>query len=190
MTRVRLRHLLLAAAFALGACSGGGDDDAVATLDPSSTSTTADPGDDRDGAPSGDSQSHDDALVAFMDCLRDEGIDAPDPEPNEEGELRLPLNNSYADDPDYPAAEETCGHFLEDVIGPEPSPEEILEREDRALACAQCMREQGGDIPDPGPGGQGFVVLEDSQGRTIDPDDPEVAAASDACSEAALEADP
>ena len=54
------------------------------------------------------------AMLAYAQCMRDEGIAAfPDPNP-ESGDLELDGNAVGIDTPQYQAADEACKHLLGD----------------------------------------------------------------------------
>jgi hypothetical protein len=155
----------LTVAGVLGACSGSGGgsgagDDDVATLsdDDTDEQAQADPGDDGEAE-----------LLDWVECMRGEGVDLPDPTRDADGNLVLNGNgitiggggggttrNDSADDGDEPpidreemeAATEVCGP--PPAIGGELSEEELQDQQDAALAFAECMREEGiEDFPDP-----------------------------------------
>jgi hypothetical protein len=142
--------LLLAAS----ACAGGSD----AAVNP-------------DGAAS-PPEGADAALLEFAQCMRDEGVDMPDPGPEGLGGLREQVDERS---PAYVAALEVCGELLEDYYQQAHGPdhEDVERREAQMLERVQCMRDQGIDMPDPGPGGEHFEGL--------DPNDPAVRAAWDEC---------
>jgi len=74
--------LLALAALAAG-CGGPGGADGVATLDGTSTTVTV-----AQRAEEGEVDLEE-ALLAFAACMREEGIDMPDPELDAEGNVRL-----------------------------------------------------------------------------------------------------
>ena len=170
---------------ALLGCGGGGDDDdAIASLGGDATTTTA--GSDGGGAGPGGSAEFQDAMLEYAECMRDQGIDFPDPqmgeggitivgpEPGEEPPTR-------AEQEEMAAADAECNHILDDVEGslPEPTPEEQQEMQDQALAFAECMREHGIDFPDPefGEGGEVRIGL----GGGADFSDPDFQDAQEEC---------
>jgi len=201
----------LTVAGVLGACSGGGsgdgDSDDVATLseDDGNEQAPTDPGDDGEAE-----------LLDWVECMRGEGVDLPDPTRDADGNLVLngnginiggggsgaTFNNDDADDDSRPidpeemeAASEVCGP--PPAVGGEISEEDLQEQQDAALAFAECMRDEGiEDFPDPdfsdmGPGSGpqtnsndagdgGGPVIAGPFGQ-IDLDDPETAAAFEAC---------
>jgi hypothetical protein len=168
---------VLALAGLLGACGSDGDgsggNDDVASVS----------GDDSDEQAQGDDQADtEEELLDWVECMRDEGIDIPDPTRDEDGNLvidgpgiRLGGGDSGGstssddeggdgDEPDFDpedmdAAMEACGE--PPALGPNDiSEEDRQEMEENALAFAECMRDEGiEDFPDPdfsdlGPGGE------------------------------------
>ena len=124
------------------------------------------------------------SLLAFTACMRDEGVDLPDPQVDSEGNVSLNrggLQDLGVDRQTIQAAFEECGDLIEGVIQQFERPD-LTEIEDQLLAFAQCMRDQGIDMDDPdltatpGPGGGGPF-------GDIDPDDPAFQAAADECQE-------
>ena len=167
---MRLRALAAAALVALAACSGGGgDDDDVATLAEQTgaeetTSTTVDP---------------EEAMLAFAGCMRDHGVDFPDPGPD--GEVRIEVDE--ADEAAWAAADEAC-----DDLRPEMAPmtdDQQSELADQLLAQAACMRDHGWDMPDPEiiTPADGGVQFRYPHQLDIDVDDPEYQTDHRACVE-------
>lgn len=110
---------------------------------------------------------------AFVDCMREQGIDLPDPDPNGEGGL-ADLRDLDIPREELRPALDACRDYLD--IGGEggrPLDQETL---DQLGEFAQCMRDNGVDVPDPDPN-QGLQLGE----ADIDPDDPEFQAAIEAC---------
>ncbi len=97
------------------------------------------------------------AGLDFAKCMREHGIDMPDPKAGEGGMIMIgPGPGEGGDEPTsgqrppagFEEAHEACKHHLDDLVqdgAAEPDPEE----QDRALKFAQCMREHGVDMPDP-----------------------------------------
>jgi hypothetical protein len=186
-------------------------------------------GDDSNEQAQGDDQADaEDELLEWVECMRDEGIDIPDPTRDENGNLVIDgpgirlgggdsAGSSSSDedddegderpiDPDeMDAAIEACGE--PPALGPNDLSEENRQAmEEDALEFAECMRDEGiEDFPDPdfsnmGPGGEPQQRSSpgddggsggDGDGRDetivlgpfgeIDMDDPETAAAFEAC---------
>lgn len=177
------RILLLVAVLALlaTACGGTADaDEGVASLDGSESlgvvDTTAAP-----------DLSEEETLLAFTQCLRDNGVDIDDPTVDSEGNLRLSRPSSAAQEgqgrnEEFRAAREACNSLLEGVtLGFQDV--DVTELEDQLLEFAMCVRENGyEDMPDPdlstvgipGQGGGGPF-------GQLDREDPLFQAAADAC---------
>jgi hypothetical protein len=148
-----------AAAFALG---GNGEDpkgEGVASIDGTEgEGEAADDGSSGNAAnsPVDDSKVYD-AMLKFADCMRDQGIDMPDPEMGEGGVQMKAGTDGGPGGPDaaqqekFEAAHEECEHFMEDARAnmPQPSPEERAEMQDKLVVMAECMRDRGYDMPDP-----------------------------------------
>jgi hypothetical protein len=166
------RHLRLLAAvivlpLAFGACAtGAGADDGVASLSsPDVAAASATPG---------ASTNPEDAMLEFAQCMRDNGVDMPDPQTGGGG-VRIAIGQNGIDprSEEFQAAQEACQHFLEDAGfgGPRDLSQEQL---DQMVEFAQCMRDNGIDMPDPGADGSvSFRVRgqsgNDEQGRAVGP---------------------
>lgn len=103
----------------------------------------------------------------FAQCMRDEGIDMPDPQPGG----GIMGNGNLRNQPGFAKALEKCRSLLPNggVRSTDPAQLEQLR------AFAKCMREHGVDMPDPQPDSAPF-----GQGQ-INRDDPAVKTATDAC---------
>jgi hypothetical protein len=161
--------VLVTLALLTTACSSD-DDESVATLDDGEVSASASPSADEDV---------EEALLAFAECMRENGVNIPDPQIDEDGRLSFAqgLGGIDPNDPDVEAAFEACQEELPDIgqaIEFDPDQEAALA--DAQLEFARCMRENGVDIPDPT--GDGFTIGPDSG---IDPNDPDVQAAFEEC---------
>lgn len=93
------------------------------------------------------------AELAHAQCMRDHGIDWPDPE-FVDGEWELRLDDDIdLESPAYKAAEEECAQVLQDAQGGDdlnPADRARQEEEmDKMLEFAACMRDQGLEFPDP-----------------------------------------
>jgi hypothetical protein len=116
------------------------------------------------------------AQLDFARCMREQGLDFPDPRPDEDGGLRFQPPAGGLDDPEaFQDAARECREFL---AGAQPnlSEEDRSEFQDAQLEFARCMRDEGIDVPDPQQGegpGQGL--------GEIDTDDPAVLAALEEC---------
>ena len=152
---------LVAASLAFAACGSG---------DPEAT------------AGSGDQQAKfREAGLKFARCMREHGVDMPDPKAGPGGGIMLrgpdigPEDKSKMD-----AAQKACQKYLESVRPPELSKEQEQKFKDRALKFAQCMREHGIDMPDPQFEGGGGMTQRMNEG--IDPRSQRFRDATEACS--------
>ncbi|MGD8486485.1 MAG: hypothetical protein PVH07_07605 [Chloroflexota bacterium] len=135
------------------------------------------------------------AILAFVACLRDNGLDLPDPQFGPEGPrfsdpsvlLRIDIRSS-----EFLDAMEACQDLLA-ALQPEIDPEQQAEQAEQQLALAECMRREGIDFPDPDPV-RGFTLgmMRDEDGSlAIDPFSPEFQRASGVClSEMGMELGP
>lgn len=172
------------AAFALG---GGGDDgddatDGVASVDGGeNTPDEVDAIEGGNGSRTPDPEFQD-AMLEYAECMRDNGVDMPDPE--FEGGGGVVMRRGSPGDPDdgglmgpgnaeWEAAQEECGPIMDDVgpMGDPPSAEEQAEMQDQLVAMAECMRGKGYDMPDPevsSDGGVGIRVGSGAGGDEMD----------------------
>jgi hypothetical protein len=188
--RLRRLPLLLVLAAGLGAgaaCSGSGSGgDGVASIKTASDDKNADgSGDDKDKP----TKSREEALLDFARCMREHGIDMPDPDTSGGGGMvKFGVAASSAGTKidagieKFEAADKECRDLLGDAGPQTMDPKQQQEMQDRALAFSRCMREHGIDMPDPNFTGEGRVTMAIGQG--IDPNDPKFAEAQQACGSA------
>jgi hypothetical protein len=184
------RRILVAAVLAAltltGAACGDGDDNTdVASLDAGDHGAADDTGDrGGDGPDQPTDEEVEEAMLEFSQCMREHGIDMPDPDTSGGGGAVMigPGSEDGAPDMDeFEAADEACRHLIEDVMGTPQgmSPEEQAEMQDRMLEHTQCMREHGVDLPDP-VFGDGGMITQELAGE-VDPTADEFAQAQEAC---------
>ena len=162
----RVGHRALVAAalvILLGMAAGCGDsgtgdsalpDAAGAATSPSSSSSA-----DADLDP-------DDAMLKFAQCMREHGVDVPDPGPN--GGIRVDGKGLSQDQ--LEAAQAACQKWM-DMAAPADGGHDLTEEEKQQfLDMAACMRERGYDFPDPTFDG-GRVTQKMGKGKD-DPDAP------------------
>jgi hypothetical protein len=163
--------LVVLAALLVAGCGGGSDASGVAVADDgggggSTTSTTS---------TSEVSADPEEARLQFAQCMRDQGLDFPDPQPSSGGGVMFQRPSGEIDQEAFRKGAEACQEFLGDARGQLADPDDPA-IQDAQLEFAECMRDEGVDVPDPqsgqGPGGGG---------AQIDMDDPAVAAALDKC---------
>ena len=103
---------------------------------------------------------------AFVDCMRERGIDLPDIDPNGEGGL-ADLRDLDIPREELQPALEACREFTD--FGGQRDLELDQETLDQMTAFAECMRENGVDVQDPDPN-QGFAFGEEGTDVMQDPD--------------------
>jgi hypothetical protein len=136
-------------------------------------------GDSSGGGASDTSSSEDpqDQAVKFAQCMRDHGVDMPDPETDDKGRVRLRVGGGEKIDKDkVDAAMEACKKY--NPIGDSGRLNDLQndpEFQEAQLRWAQCMRDHGVDVPDPGSGEHGGLVIGEDQNKD------KVQAAMDAC---------
>jgi hypothetical protein len=171
MTRHPLILAAVAAALALGAC--GTDKDGGTRAGSSGT---------------GEDTAFDGALK-FAKCMRDHGLDFPDPTRTGDGGIlqRGPGKEAPGGGPgkgDGPAvekAEKACAKYQEHGGGPAPDPAEQAKLQDALIAYSRCMRGKGVAMPDPKfEGNKVTMRMRAGQGGP-EPDSPAFKAADKAC---------
>lgn len=141
----------LALAAMLAACSAGAAGPSVASLsDPGASGVPA-------ATPSPTPMTPHDAALAYARCMRENGVDMPDPivETDGGGGVSIGQSGIGQSGPDatvskdeFREADEGCRHFME-AARPDAGPPLSAEDMDKMLAFAQCMRENGIDMEDP-----------------------------------------
>jgi len=178
--RAALWLAALAALLALGAlvaagCGGGSSDNGVARVDSASQDSASSA---EDGTSTTSDADREEASLKFAKCMRDQGLDFPDPKPDAEGNLRFQIPRGAAGNREkFQSAAQNCQQYLQDVR-PQLTPEQQAEFRDAQLKFAKCMRAEGVDVPDPGAGGPGGgpgVFM------GVDRDNPKFQAANEKC---------
>ena len=114
--------------------------------------------------------------MKFAECMREQGVDVPDPKAAAGGPAKLAGDVSREE---FEDAAEACEEYRRD-IAPQLSEEEQQEFRDKALAFARCMREHGLDVPDPTFSAEGGAQMRLGRDKG-DPEDPEFQAAERDC---------
>ena len=175
----RIAIMISAVVVLLAACSGDAGTQ-VASLEGGPVGTVT-----VDEEPT-DTQSDEDAILAFSACMRDNGLeDFEDPEIDADGSIafgfRALVQDGEVDRDTVRAAMQECRIHLEG-LSLAASDIDRTEIEDQMLEFAACMRDNGIDMEDPdfsrtpdqgGPGSGPFAAL--------DQDDPQFQAAMEAC---------
>ncbi|HEX4980283.1 MAG TPA: hypothetical protein VFV63_01215 [Ilumatobacteraceae bacterium] len=164
-----------------GDTTGDGDD---TTDDTVGDDADVSGGDTSDDAP--DEAEVQDAQVRFTRCMREHGVDMPDP--TGDGGVMIQIDEG-TDQSEIQEAEEACRPILEEIIGSfePPSAEETEQMREQMLEFTRCMREHGIDMPDPEFGENGTFTVGAGPGAApgddagSGPDQDEFEAAAEAC---------
>ena len=120
-------------------------------------------------------------MMAFTQCMRDEGIELVDAGVDSDGNVQRPklADGVQVSREKYGAAIEVCGKHLEGLtFGRER--QDVSEQVDKFVALAACLRAKGYDVDDP------TAETLDQWGAdfraTFDWDDPKAKAAYEECS--------
>jgi len=142
--------VLIAACGGAGDAGDGGDGDGATTpTAPSLTETTVGADADQKADAKSDKEKAIDYMLEHAECMRENGVDYPDPtgEPNQHIDL------SGVDSGTLDAAEEVCNPILAQAQGEfEMTPEQKARQRDADLAFTRCLRERGIEVPDAKPG--------------------------------------
>lgn len=178
MTTRLLPAVVVGAALLLGACGdGGATKTGVASLGDGSTTTTTSRG--------GSGGDFEEGALAFAKCMRQHGVDMPDPQVGDRGGTVRIGPGPGGDAPDFESdefkkADAACRHHLRDAGPSNLSPEQQAAMRDAGVRFARCMRERGVDVPDPDSDG-GVIVRRGGEGKGPRPDDPDFQAAEKEC---------
>jgi len=183
-----LKRLAVVAAVVLvvsGCSSGGGS--GIASLEDDSGQAT-------EGSSAVEEVDPEQAALDFTECMREHGVDMDDPTVDENGNLRLQMRvdpgEGTFDREAMRAAQDACAAYLEGVTMPFQE-RDMTAMQDMLVEYAECMRENGYDMPDPdlsGFGGPGLVEGEPGEGEVVrgpfggmDFGDPAFQAANEVC---------
>ena len=151
MRKHRMIAVVFGAAMLLTACGPKDDNGAkVASIStpPASGGASAD---------NSSGKSDDDKMRDFAKCMRDHGVDMPDPKPaGDGGGHAVTLGGDGADMSKMDAAQTACKKLLPNGGEMKPLSAEEL---DKARKDAKCMRDHGIDMPDPDPTGKGATRM-------------------------------
>jgi hypothetical protein len=130
-----------------------------------------------------------DGALKFAKCMRDHGIDVPDPQRTGTGGIKQTINGRPGSKAKMDAAQKDCQKYMQIGGGRAPSAAEQAKAKDAMLAYAKCMRDNGVNMPDPkfsnSGGGMTFQLGgPDSKGGSTggpNPDSPTFKAADKVC---------
>lgn len=162
----------LAMIAALAGCARGSDGNGVATAGKAKPGPSSSPG--ASAAPADTAQQ----MRQFAQCMREQGIDMPDPEVDGNGGIDLNVGGEGKADPQkVDAAMAKCKQYLPNGGEPQrPDPAQV----EQMRQFAKCMREHGiADFPDPDD--SGAMRIQGSPGSDINPNDAKFKAAQQAC---------
>ncbi|MDQ3785869.1 MAG: hypothetical protein M3422_01325 [Actinomycetota bacterium] len=163
----RWRLALLAGLCTLAtACTSGGDDgkDGVASISGTNTPTSSEKAD--------NPEDDVDQMRAYAKCMREHGVDMPDPEVSKDGGIGLSIEGG--DKAKVDKADKECKHLMPNGgEPPKPSPEDL----DRMRKEAQCLRDHGIDVKDPTMDNPGIQI------EGAGPDDEKFQKAMEECSD-------
>jgi hypothetical protein len=95
-----------------------------------------------------------DAALDYARCMREHGVDVPDPKPGEGG-FGIQLRSSDPqENENFQEAQDACGEILQKAI-PEGNRPDSAEMRDKLHEMTECLRDKGYDVPEPqifGPG--------------------------------------
>jgi len=168
----------------LAACGGGSTPEAqvasLAASDSGTTTTTA--------AGSTNEADAQQAMLDFAACMREHGVDMPDPQFNSDGSggelIAGQAGSSDLDKTKMDEAQKACQSYLDKVKSNAPpmDPAKMEEEKQKLLDFAQCMRDHGIDFPDPQISTDGGGLQVQMGGPGVDMNSPGFKEANDACS--------
>lgn len=166
--------VLVAISLSVATCGGGPTPPGVASGGSTTSTTVA-------GSKAGSTASSYSGAVAYAHCMRAHGVSNwPDPQ-SDGGFLVQGGSDNPSHSPNFPAANQTCAHFL--ANGGQPSTGQTGQAALAAdLKYSECMRAHGVlNFPDPGPG----IRWNLGGNESIDGNTPQFQAAMKVCLELA-----
>jgi hypothetical protein len=183
MTRITLLAAIATALLAIvasGCGSSDSPDDGVAALEtgPAAAAQT-------DTTEEQTEEDPQEAALKWARCMREHGIDVPDPQVDEDGGIQVRagqggFRRGEGNDDEFREAQEACGSPLGNAR-PQLTEAQREELQETMLEFAKCMRKEGIDMPDPDFSGGGGVFRARAGGGGVDPDDPDFQAAQKEC---------
>ncbi|MFH0751604.1 MAG: hypothetical protein V2B17_07185, partial [Chloroflexota bacterium] len=172
----------LTMALVAAACGGATDTSGVVTL------SSADPAA-PSAVPSSGPVDFQQAMLDYTQCLRDNGIDAADPQFGADGRPAFgggggsgggQFGDIDRNSPEFQAAQDACSGLM---VGVQRNRDPVAqaERQAQLLVFAQCLRDEGVDFPDPQLGTGGGPGFGGGRFGDLDLQSPEVQAAMEVC---------
>lgn len=153
MLTKKVLPLLVAAVFVVSGCGGGKKDPGVASLGNAAKNSPS-------ASPSA-SLDPKDAALKFAQCMRQNGIDTPDPKADGAMTIKADKNTDKAK---LEKAMKSCQHFMQDSgIGAAAKDPKF---HDALVKYAACMRAHGVNMPDPNADGTFEVKNDDAKGKS------------------------
>ncbi|GII96917.1 hypothetical protein [Sinosporangium siamense] len=142
---MKIRLLLATSISALALTACGATPDVVKVASASGTAAPAPMA--SSAAPPADKNE---AALKFAECMRGQGVDMPDPEPNSP----ITIQERAGERDKVKKAQEACKQFLQASVGEQGQQAVDPKQRDTLLKLARCMREQGIEMPDPAADGK------------------------------------
>jgi uncharacterized protein (DUF305 family) len=161
--------LAVALTLVAAACGGSGDSNGVASLTDTGGTTT----NGSSGSSGASPKERREAELKFAQCMRDHGVDMPDPVKG-----RFELKVRPGDQKKAGEAQRACQKYLRDVA-PRMSEEQEAKAREAALDYAKCMRDHGIEMADPQFQEGGGMTMRMPPGTRDD--DPKLREAEKAC---------
>jgi hypothetical protein len=149
--RTRIAVAALGAALLLGGCGAKTDDGSKVA------SISTPPKSGGPAAADNSGKSDEDKMRDFAKCMREHGVDMPDPKPAGDGKgMSIAIQGDSGDASKAEAAQKECKHLMPNGGEMKPPSAEEL---DKMRKDAKCMRDHGIDMPDPDPTGKGATRI-------------------------------
>lgn len=126
-------------------------------------------------APSASALTPEEAALAYAQCMRDHGVDMPDPVFHTNGDGGGTIQQTGPDinpeAPAYKTANDACKHFQEDIKRGATNKPMTAAEQQAFLDYAACMRDHGVDMADPTFEGGGVSIMIGKPGKDGGPND-------------------
>lgn len=140
--------LILAITIGLVLVACGADSDDVPSLNTEDTQVA--PGTDAADSDAADALDEEAKVMAFVQCMRDQGIEYKDPVVDSDGNVQRPefVDGFMANREELAEPYAACAQHLEGLtLGRERK--DVTERVDQLVGLATCLRNKGYDVDDP-----------------------------------------